>query len=127
MIEFYPLPLDKITDEDLKWLIKSLKDDKPDAVRQGLLDGSAVLWRYVDSDRSGRGVVVLQEFVDEMYIWHLGGINIRPGMFHVIETVAAFAKLKGKTSVRCLAPKALLKTYARLGLEIENYMLRKEI
>jgi hypothetical protein len=127
VIEFYPLPLGQIELEDLRWLHKSLGGEEPDAVREQLLDGRAIMWRYRDSDNSGRGIVVLQEFTDEIFIWHLGGINIRPGMFFIIDTIAEFAKARGRKRVRCLAPKALLKTYKRLGLDVDKYMLRREV
>lgn len=127
VIEFYPLPLDKIDEEDLKWLKKALKDESPDAVREQLLDGRAVLWRYCDEERRGRGVVLVQELYDEIFLWHVGGINLRPGMIYILDTMAEFAKLRGKQSVRCLVPKALLKPYARAGMKLQYYMLRREV
>ena len=129
---FSPVPLDQLTEEDMKCLLRSVELDKDcnfDEVREQILSGNAVPWRYVTPGGTSLLLIQEKENKDEkyLYIWHMGGEGMLGHASFAVESLVSYAKLRGCKSLKSSSIPTAARYLKRFGFKPEMISLRKEI
>ena len=133
LTEFRPITLPEVTEEDMSNLKKALDSDplgqSPENVRDSILRGETLFWRYKSDD--GSAAILTQEVhgteAGELFIWYVGGKGIRSNGGYITEVLEEFAKLRGLIKVTSLSSPGMSRFLRKFGYKVAMHYMSKEI
>jgi hypothetical protein len=133
LTEFKLITLPEVTEEDLDNLKKALTSDwlgqSIENVRDTILDGRALIWRYKSEE--GSGIILTQEYVGtekkELFIWYMGGKGMQPYGDYISEVLEEFCRIRGLEKVCALVKPGVERFLRQFGYRVDKHLISKEV
>ena len=130
--ELKQIALDDFTLEDLDNLKVALELDPkgdPEEVRNLLLRGVAIPWRY--TTKNGTILFILEEDEDKdgkfLFIWYMSGKGLHGNVKYIVDVLCEFARMRNCHSIQSLSIPTIAKYIERFGFKPQMVSMKKEI
>jgi hypothetical protein len=134
LIEFRPLTLGEVTEQDLEGVKKAVNahvyPPNLERIKDFIANGAAHIWRF-SLNGEWKGVVVVQLRKDahnsDIFIWLVGGSEMRDNVEYMEEVIAEYGRYHGAKFIRSHVMDHILKDALIRGYKKEFTCIVKEI